>query len=83
MGNNSFSTDASRIELPIKNFTGSDDKDFGVTGRVYNQYLEAKNLAIAHGYKNISETEVQGKGHVLLPLNVLDYFNTVWKSIKK
>lgn len=83
MENNSFSTDASRIELPIKNFTGSDDKDFGVNGRFYNQYVEAKNIAMAHGYKNISETEVQGKGHVPLPQNVLDYFNTVWKSIKK
>lgn len=81
--NTSFSTDASGAQLPIKNFTGSDDKDFGVNGRFYNQYLEAKNLAISHGYKNISETEVQGKGHVLLPQEVLSYFNSVWKSIKK
>jgi predicted peptidase len=80
--NSSFSNDASRIDLPIKNFTGSDDKDFGMNGKLYNQYLEAKKLAISHGYKNISETEVQGKGHVPLPENVLSYFNSVWKSIK-
>lgn len=79
----SFSNDASKIVLPIKNFTGSEDKDFGVNGRIYSQYLEAKNLALAHGYKNISETEVKGKGHVPLPGNVLDYFNTVWKTVSK
>jgi len=80
--NNSFSADASRIQLPVKNFTGSDDNDFGVKGTYYYQYLEAKNLAIAHGYKNISETEVDGKGHVPLPDHVLDYFNKVWKNVK-
>jgi hypothetical protein len=80
--NNSFSDDASRIQLPIKNFTGSDDNDFGVKGTYYYQYLEAKNLAIAHGYKNISETEVAGNGHVPLPGQVLDYFNKVWKNVK-
>lgn len=78
-----FSSNASKTDLPIRNFTGSDDKDFGINGRVYNQYLEAKNLAISHGYRNISETEVKGKGHVLLPEEVLSYFNSVWKSIKK
>jgi hypothetical protein len=83
MENSTFSKNPSRIELPIRNFTGSEDEYFGKKGNIYNQYLEAKNLAIAHGYKNISETEVPGKGHVPLSENVLDYFNTVWKSIKK
>jgi len=79
---NTFSNDPSRIQLPIKNVTGSDDRDFGVSGKIYNQYLEAKNLAILHGYKNISETVIPGKGHIPLPGEVLDYFNTIWKSIK-
>lgn len=82
MESNSFSSDPSRINLPIKSFTGSNDKDFGVNGRVYSQYQEAKSVALSHGYKNISETEVQGKAHVPLPENVLDYFNSVWKTIK-
>ena len=82
MENNSFSNDASRIQLPIKNFTGSEDKGFGRNGSVYYQYTEAKNLALSHGYKNISETEVPNKGHVPLPENVLEYFNSVWKTIK-
>jgi len=81
--NNSLSNDDSRTTLPIKNFTGSDDKDFGLNGRFHTQYLEAKNLALLHGYKNISESEVHGKAHVPLPEEVLNYFNTVWKSIKK
>ena len=83
MESNAFSADNSKAQLPIKNFTGSDDKDFGPGGRIYGQYLEAKNLALAHGYKNISETSVPGKAHVPLPESVLDYFYTVWKNVKK
>lgn len=80
--NNSFSDDKSRVQLPIKNFIGSDDEGFGTKGKFYYQYLEAKNLAIAHGYKNISETEVVGKGHEPLPENVLEYFYKVWNNVK-
>jgi predicted peptidase len=79
----SFSNDPLRAQLPIKNFTGSEDQDFGLKGRIYSQYLEAKALALSHGYKTISETEMQGKGHVPLPSEVLDYFNSVWESLKK
>jgi predicted peptidase len=82
MENNSFSTHESRKQLPVKNFTGSDDREFGVNGRFYGQYLEAKNLALSHGYENISEAEIKYKGHEPLPENVLGYFNTVWESIK-
>ena len=80
--NNIFSTHESRLRLPIKNFTGDNDQGFGKKGNIYYQYLEAKNLAITHGYQNISETEVVGKGHEPLPKNVLEYFFAVWKSIK-
>ena len=82
METNSFSNDNSRIQLPINNFTGSEDNDFGVKGTYYYQYLEAKNQAIAHGYKNISETTVAGKAHVSLPQQVLEYFNKVWINVK-
>jgi len=82
MENNSFSNDNSRVQLPINNFTGSDDNGFGVKGTYYDQYLEAKNQAIAHGFKNISETTVAGKGHVSLPDQVLGYFNKVWINVK-
>ena len=77
------SNDASRIQLPIKNFTGSEDAGFGKKGPLYSQYLEAKNLALAHGYKNISETEIAGKGHEPLPNEVMSYFYSVWQSTKK
>jgi predicted peptidase len=79
----SFSEDNYKAQLPIKNFTGSDDRDFGMNGRIYGQYLEAKNLALAHGYKNISETDVPGKAHVPLPENVLEFFYTIWQSFGK
>lgn len=82
MENDQFSTHDARLRLPIKNFTGADDKGFGVNGTVYNQYLEARKLAIAYGYQNISETEVAGKGHEPLTENVLEYFYSIWKSGK-
>jgi predicted peptidase len=78
-----FSKDVSRIELPIKNFVGSNDKDFGINGNFYYQFIEAKNLALSKGYKNISETQVRGKDHIPLPEEVLDYFDTVWKRVGK
>ena len=80
--NHSFSEDGSRIKLPIKNFTGSDDEGFGLNGRFSDQYRQAKNLAIEHGYQNISETQVPGKAHVPLPENVLEYFYGVWTTLK-
>ena len=79
---NTFSNHESRILLPVKNFTGANDKDFGVAGTIYYQYIEAKKLSIAHGYKNISEMEVAGKGHEPLPAEVLEYFYTVWQNIQ-
>jgi len=79
--NNTFSSHESRLQLPVKNFTGAADDGFGVKGKFYTQYLEAKNLAIAHGYQNLSEMEVAGKGHEPLPQNVLEYFYFVWKTI--
>ena len=78
-----FSNDASRIELPINNFVTSNDKGFGISGTYYYQFIEAKNLALSKGYKNISETEVKGKDHVPLPEEVLDYFNATWKKAGK
>lgn len=81
--NNQVSNDASRIQLPIKNFTGSEDEAFGRKGKLYGQYLEAKNLALSHGYKNITEIEISGKGHEPLPDEVMNYFYSIWQTAKK
>jgi predicted peptidase len=75
-----FSNDPSRSKLPVKNFVTLDDKDFGKNGRFYNQFEEAKKMALDHGYKNITESVIEGKGHVPLPDEVLNYFYTLWKS---
>ena len=82
MENDQFSTDRSLVELPIRNFTGTADNDFGSKGYLYSQYLEAKNLAVAHGYKNITESKIPGKGHEPMPREVLEYFFSVWKLIR-
>ena len=81
--NDVFSNDTSKIQLPIKNFTGSQDEAFGKNGKLYSQFLEAKNITLSHGYKNISETEIAGKGHEPLPDHVMNYFYSVWQTVKK
>ena len=81
--NNSFSKDEYRTKVLINNFIGAEDEFFGAKGNLYSQYLEAKKLALKHGYKNISETIIKNKGHEPLPGNVIDYFYTVWKKNDK
>jgi len=82
MDSSAFSTNSSREQLPVNNFTGSADKFFGVNGSNYYQYLEAKKIAEAHGFKNFTGTEVAGKDHVPLPDQVLDYFYSLWIKLK-
>lgn len=81
--NTQVSQDLSKIQLPIRNFIGSQDEGFGKKGQLYGQYLEARNFAFSHGYKNISETEIPGKGHEPLPDEVMNYFYSLWQEVKK
>lgn len=78
MDDNVFSTNPARANLAIRNFTGAEDNDFGVRGKLYDQYLQAKKLALEHGYKNITEQVIKGKGHVPLPDEVVAYFYSLW-----
>jgi len=75
-----FSKDSSLIKLPVRGFTGSEDSVFGSKGPIYLQWENAKKAAEAHGYKNISETIIPGKGHVPLPGEVLNWFLTIQKN---
>jgi poly(3-hydroxybutyrate) depolymerase len=75
-----FSNDNSLIKLPVKGFSGSADTIYGYKGFVYYQWKNATQAAAAHGYKNISETIIPGKGHVPLPTEVLDWFLSIWKN---
>ncbi len=72
-----FSKDSSVTHLPIRGFTGSGDTLYGAKGMIYYQWKYALQTAAAHGYKNISETIVPGKGHVPLPAEVLNWFQAI------
>ncbi len=69
-----FSKDNSRVNLPVRGFSGSTDEAYGPKGMGYIQWQNAVKAATAHGYKNIAEKIIPGKGHVPLPGEVLNWF---------
>lgn len=75
-----FSKDTAVINLPVMGFSGNADTLFGPEAMLYDQWKNARQAAVDHGYKNISETIVPGKGHVPLPAEVLNWFFTIWKK---
>jgi poly(3-hydroxybutyrate) depolymerase len=75
-----ISNSPSRKNLLIKSFVGDADDYFGPGGKVYNQWTEVKSLALSHGFENISETVIRGKGHVPMPEEVMNYFNSLLKK---
>lgn len=74
MQDNLFSKDPSRINLPVRGFTGANDSLYGSSAPTYIQWKNARQQAIMHGYKKISETIVPGKAHQPMPEEVLDWF---------
>jgi poly(3-hydroxybutyrate) depolymerase len=73
------SSAAERADLPIRGFQGElDEHRQGLEG----QFARAKEVAIAHGYRNISFEVVKGAGHVPLADQVLAYFSSVLSSGK-
>jgi poly(3-hydroxybutyrate) depolymerase len=69
-----FSKDSALVTLPVRGFWGSEDTLSGPGGVFYSQWKNAVQAASAHGYKNISEAVIPGKGHVPLPAAVLGWF---------
>ena len=68
-----------RISLPIRNFVGSKDELCAPGHPIYGQIQKAVRVAEAHGYKNVSLTRVEGKGHERLAEEVLAYFSSLQK----
>lgn len=77
-----FSKDPSRVNLPVRGFAASLDSSYGPHGIVYSQWLNARQQAVIHGYTNIAEMIVPGKGHVPLPAEVMNWFYQLWESKK-
>lgn len=68
---------ASGSNTVIKAFYGQQDQLFGLGGTLYKQWLQARDLAIKNGYKNISEVSVAHKGHEPMPAEVLAWFQEI------
>ena len=79
----SFSNDLSRVVLPVVGFTPELDSFYGPGAVVYNQWQAARQAAIDHGYKKVSEIIVPHKGHIPLPDEVMEYFYYVLTEEKK
>ncbi|HJZ82135.1 MAG TPA: hypothetical protein VKD91_17375, partial [Pyrinomonadaceae bacterium] len=66
-----------RAALPIRNFVGTKDELCAPGHPIYTQMQKATSVAEAHGYKNVSLTQVEGKGHERLADEVLAYFSSL------
>ena len=72
-----ISTAPERSALPIRNFIGSKDTLCSPGSPIYTQMQKAISVAEAHGYKNVSLTQIEGKGHERLAGEVLAYFSSL------
>src|SRR5215217_4079847 len=71
---------AEHAALPIRNFVGSKDSLCSLGNPIYTQMQKAMILADAHGYKNVSLTRMEGKGHERLADEVLAYFSSLMRQ---
>ena len=68
-----------RVDLPIRNFIGTNDTLCAAGSPIYSQMTRAMTIAGEHGYKNVTLVRIEGKGHERLAGEVLDYFSTLLK----
>jgi len=66
-----------RSALPVRNLVGTNDTLCVPGNPIYTQMQKAMSVAEAHGYKNVSLTHVEGKGHERLAEEVLAYFSSL------
>lgn len=72
-----ISTATERTDLPIRTLVGTKD-ELCVPGHpIYVQMQRAISLARGHGYRNVSLTPVEEKGHERLAEEVLAYFRSL------
>jgi len=75
-----MSSAAERASLPVRNFVGANDTLCAAGHPIYTQMQNAMTFAEAHGYKNVSLTRVEGKGHERLADEVLAYFSALMQQ---
>jgi len=72
-----LSSSPARAHLPVRGFATDGDATFGPGAVLFAQWKEAQKLARDHGYLDVKEVIIKGKGHVPLPEDVLAYFDSV------
>jgi poly(3-hydroxybutyrate) depolymerase len=72
-----ISSASERTTLPIRNLIGTKDDLCSPGHPIYTQMQNAVRVAESHGYKNVSITQVEGKGHERLADEVLGYFSSL------
>jgi predicted peptidase len=72
-----ISTNANRAGLPIRIFLSGNDSAASSASPIYSQVERAMRLADALGYRNVSQTHIEGKGHEPLADEVLAYFSSL------
>ena len=72
-----LSSAAERTTVPIQNLIGTKDDLCSPGHPIYTQIQKAVRVAESHGYKNVSITQVEGKGHERLADEVLRYFSSL------
>lgn len=70
-----ISTASERINLPVRNLIGTKDDLCSPGNPIYTQMQRAISVAEAHGYKNVSIANIEGRGHDRLANEVLAYFS--------
>lgn len=72
-----ISSASERTTLPIRNLIGTKDDLCSPGHPIYTQMQNAVRVAESHGYKNVSITQAEGKGHERLADEVLGYFSSL------
>jgi hypothetical protein len=75
-----ISSAAERSTVPIRNLIGTKDELCSPGRPIYEQVQKAMSVAEAHGYKNVSLTRVEGKGHERLPEEALASFSSLMQD---
>lgn len=76
-----FSSSPTRVDLAVRVFGGGSAEARWKEGTpLYSQTVNAKELAKMHGYRNVSDAVIPGKGHEPLADEVLSYFYSLWKA---
>ena len=75
-----ISSSPERVDLPIRAFLGTGDNLAAPGSPIYSQLQRAMAVAKAHGYRNLSQVSIEGKGHEALADEVLAYFSSLLKN---